>query len=376
MTGHGDEVALREVLAGWLVAREGCTPVEAVAMHGEAAIVSACEREGVLSLIHARLSDPDFPHPVPQGLRQALEALARLLAARSLVCAFETRRIQHALTEANIDGIWLKGIALGRWLYPRVHVRDIADIDLLLQDHATTKRAAAVLAPLGYALPNPHIAGDLVVHELLAWSERTRLELDLHWDLSNDALFAGRLGWAELHAQAQLLSGLGEGAVGLSPVHALLHACTHRALNQLTGRENRLRWLYDIHLLWESLSDADKTRAVTLAAERQLADACLQALGASTALFGTRVESRHSSDLLAAASREPLRTGRLWNWTYFQWSTLRVLGGARKLRWLRQRLLPDLAHLRVRYGQDGRALPVLLWRRLMDSVSRWKSYHA
>jgi len=80
-----------------------------------------------------------------------------------------------------------------------MHLRDVADIDLLLPDHATTLRAAELLAPLGYSLPNPYIAGDLVVHELLAWSDRAQLELDLHWDLSNDALFAHRIGWNELH---------------------------------------------------------------------------------------------------------------------------------------------------------------------------------
>lgn len=99
---------------------------------------------------------------------------------------------------------------------------------------------------------------------------------DLHWDLSNDALFAGRLLWPTLMSDTLVLPALGADACGLSPVRALLHSCMHRALDHLTRRENRLRWLYDIHLLWESLQ-ARQTEAVRRAVELRLADACLDA---------------------------------------------------------------------------------------------------
>lgn len=368
--------ALHAVLAGWLVRREGCTPAQAVQDCGVDALLAACEREGVVSLVYARLSEATATFPVPPDLMQPLAARARACAARSLLCVSEARRIQQALDTAGIPAIWLKGIALGHWLYPRAHLRDVADIDLLLSDHATTLRAAAVLAPLGYVLPNPHIAGDLVVHELLAWSERAKLELDLHWDLSNDALFAGRIGWDRLHAEVVALPALGADARGLSPVHALLHACMHRALNHLTGRENRLRWLYDIHLLWESMTAAGHAQVVAVAIEARVADACEVALAASVETFGTCLQPSIAADLRAAASRETLRTHRLRNWSYFQWATLRELRGMRKLRWLRQLALPGMRHLRVRYGADGAADARVLARRLSDAWRRWRAYVA
>ena len=366
--------ALHAVLASVLLRREASALADVVARHGVDAVLAACEREGVVSLVHARLSESAALHPAAAELMQPLALRARQCAARSMLCMAETRRIQQALADTEIPALWLKGIALGQWLYPHAYLRDIADVDLLLPDHASTLRAAEVLAPLGYALPNPHIAGDLVVHELLAWSERMRLELDLHWDLSNDALFAGRLAWDELWAAAQTLPVLGDAARGLSPMHAFLHACMHRALNHLTRRENRLRWLYDIHLLWESLSPAVQAATVELAKDRRLAGSVSDALTASSASFDTALDSRVFDDLREAASREPLQVNRLRSWACFQSATLEELSGRRKLRWLRQLLFPDLAHLRARYGADGAGWLRILLRRLLDGIARLRGY--
>jgi hypothetical protein len=328
--------------------------------------------EGVVGALHQALSTGDANDA---RLAQALLEEARVAAARNLLCVAEARRVQQALDAAGIPAIWLKGIALGQWLYPRPHLRDVADIDLLLPDHATTLRAAEVLAPLGYTLPNPHIAGNLVVHELLAWSERARLELDLHWDLSNGALFAGRLPWQVLAAEAIPLPGLGAGARGLSPRHALLHACLHRAVNMLTGQQDRLRWLQDIHLLACALDEADWAGLVEAATAAGLGDATLAGLQAVQRVFGTALPHEVGQALEQAASRESIRTQRLADWGYFQRSCWHRLPGLRtRLRWLRQLAVPDLAHMRVRYGADGAGAARLVIRRLRDGWRRWRGY--
>ena len=108
--------ALQVVLAGWLVQREGWTPAQAVQEHGVDPLLAACEREGVVSLVYARLSAMEPSHPASPELMQALAARARQCAARSLLCVSEARKVQRALAAASIPAIWLKGIALGQWL--------------------------------------------------------------------------------------------------------------------------------------------------------------------------------------------------------------------------------------------------------------------
>lgn len=337
--------------------------------------LQAARDEGVVSLVHDFLCTPELTDLAPEPLMALFTNASHHSAARSLWMLEECRRISETLSNAGIQSIWLKGAALSQWLYPHSHLRDLADIDLLLPDHATVLRVADLLTPLGYTLPNPHIAGDLVVHELLAWSERAKLELDLHWALSNDALFADRLGWDELRQDAIYLPGLGPSARGLAPMHALLHACMHRALNYLTGGENRLRWLYDIHLLALRLGDGEWARFADLARQRGLAGACRDALKTSSEAFHTVLPEPVMEALLTHARHERLQCNRLGSWGYLQWSTLLALPGWRaRARWLRQLLFPDMAHLRVRYGVDGASALKICARRLLDGWRRWRGY--
>ena len=363
---------LRPALAAWLVGHAQPAPGEVVDAAGAEAVLAAIAKEGIISAVEARLHDP--AHATPMPLLQPLTVHALACRARGMRRSAEVARIQQVLDAAGIPALWLKGAALAHWLYPQPFLRDVADVDLLVRDHATALRVAALLLPHGYTLPNPHIAGDLVVHELLAVSERARLELDLHWDLSNAALFAHRLEWDELQADAMALPALAAGARGLGPVHALLHACMHRAANALVGQQDRLRWLYDIHLLATGFDADDWARTLAAAGRAGLADVVCAGLRASQAAFATALPAQVMARLDGQARREPVRSGRLGSWTYVQTATLRVLPRGQRLRWLRQLLVPDLAHLQVRYGADGAGHLRLFGRRLLDGFARWRGY--
>lgn len=340
-------------------------------------LLAIAEREGVVSLLAERLHALSRSHSELGDLDSAFAQAARRVAGRNLLCQAECRSISAALHAASIPAIWMKGAALSQWLYPRPYLRDVADIDLLLPDHVSALRAAEILAPQGYRLPNPYIAGDLVVHELLAWSERAQLELDLHWALSNDALFCKRIVWNELQTDAIQLPGLGPSAMGLSAVHAFLHACMHRALNYLTGRENRLRWIYDIHLLAGQMSTTQWDQITALATRRGLAGACHDGLLASAKTFNTPLPEATLRALVESAADEWLRCPRLHSWRYFQRATWRSLPNTpTRWRWLRQLLFPDMAHLRARYGEDGAGKSTLLIRRSMDGFKRMRRWTA
>lgn len=346
----------------------GGSDVTAAMMDPEV-LVEVAQRERVVCYVHHRLSERRDPDSV--SLRNRLAPLARAEAVRSLLLEDEARRIGEAFARAGIPFIWLKGAALASWCYGVPHLRDRSDLDVLFASHADALRAAAAVDALGYRLPLRHIAGDLYVHELLAVSETRRIELDLHWAIANTALFSQRLRWHELDAEAMALPRLGPAARGLSPVHALVHACIHRACNQRGSSGDRLQWLLDLHLLAATFHQEDWERVVALSVDRRLADVVLQALHATRAAFGTPISESVIATLTAASAHEPLQCGRLGHWWYFQWMTLRELSGWRaRLRWLRQMLVGDLAHVRERYGADGAGNVRVLARRLRDGLRR------
>lgn len=364
--------ALRASLCAWLVGGHGPTPSEAVQRHGVDAILAAIDEEGVISLLEARLHAQGLETPAELLRPLTMQALA--CRARAMRRSLEVTRIQQTLDDAGVRSLWLKGAALAQWLYPLPTLRDVADVDLLLPNHATALQVAELLAPLGYTLPNPHIAGDLIVHELLAISVRAQLELDLHWDLSNSALFANRLHWHELAGRSVALPAIGAGARGFGGVDALLHACMHRATNAVVGQQDRLRWLYDIHLLAARFGSEEWEQTEAIATRIAIAGVVHDGLIATQAAFATVLPAGTLASLAAAARNEPIRMERLGSWTHVQWATLVALPRGRRLRWLRQLLFPDIAHLRVRYGTDGAGQLRILSRRLSDGVARWRAY--
>lgn len=339
----------------------------------QASLLAAIDEHNVASLLHDRWQARIDDTSIPPSLRTAVAQRARTSAMRHLVRLAECRRISAALGTAGIDFIWLKGAALSAWLYASPHLRPSNDIDMLFASHADALRAAEALAPLGYRLPNRHIAGDLYVHELLAVNTHLGMEFDMHWRLANTALFSERLRWEDVRAQAFVVPALGSDALVLAPVHALMHACIHRACNHLIRRENSLYWLYDIHLLALRLSQEEWSRFTLLAVERRLADPCLDALDACVARLGTILPEHVNAQLASAAKHESLRSARLRNWYAFQWATLRELPDLRtRLRWLRQMLIGDLAALRDRYARAHETPSTLrlIARRAVDGFRR------
>ena len=135
-----------------------------------------------------------------------------------------------------------------------------------------------------------------------------------------------------------------------------------------------MRWLYDIHLLAATLNPDDWEQLKATAARTAMADPVLAGLQASRTAFGTEAPVDVTTALAAHARMESVRTDRLSSWTYYQWSTFMALPRRLRLRWLRQLLFPDMGHLRARYGADGGGRIRLLWRRLLDGVSRWRNY--
>lgn len=333
-------------------------------------LLEAARSEGVVALVHERLREND---PTPE-LLAVFAAAARDEAAIMMVREAECRRVLAVMSSAGIEALLLKGSALAYWAYAEPHLRECVDIDLLLRSRGDVEKLAGLLAGSGYRLREREVPGDLVSYELTCirrTANGTRTDLDLHWRLVNAPLFAHRLQPGELWRDAVALPRLGPAAFGLSPVHALLHACMHRVLNLQFGTGNRLKWLYDLHLLSARLAPEDWDRLLALAAGRGLASTCLHTLQASANEFGTPIPDAAHQALAKLAANEDFDAARAHRWLYMQIANGRSLPNTRmRLRWLRQRLLPNAAFLRDHYGGDGQGLAGIMLARLRSGLRR------
>ncbi len=332
-------------------------------------LLAHASAEGVLALLGQRV--PQLRNAPPELLDE-LAAAGRSLAASSLLLEAECRRVLATLP-AQKPVLLLKGSALAYWLYPQPFLRECSDIDLLLPSRSDVEQAAELLGGVGYVM---HHRPDDLAHELLCRREPgngMRVDLDMHWRLVNAPMFADVFGFDELHAASIPLSRLGPTARGLYPVHALAHAALHRAINLYTGIGDRLKWLYDLHLLavrfdateWEVLSQ--------LCEERGISGVCAEGIEAASALFGAAAPESVLERLNAARARDRFDARRAGEWRYMQWQNLAALPSwSDRLGWLRQSLLPPTGYLQELYGPERGRTWLLMerskraWRRLIS----------
>lgn len=335
-------------------------------------ITDAANAEGVIALLHERINAANPSSGIPVEFQEHITQLARKKSQQSLMREAECRRILSRLQEAGIEVLLLKGSALAYWAYPSAYLRDCSDIDLLFSSYEETQKAIGLLQSMQYSLRDAALAGDLLSFEQTCVRDSTvgaGLEIDLHWQLSSSPLFAYQFNFDVLNSSAIALPKLGEYARGLSPIHAFFNACMHRVQNMADGTENVLKWLYDLHLLGTQFAIADWQTLRDVAIERQLSGVCLSGLQAAKQEFNTAMPGTILDALANAAKHERMQISEMHSWFYIQRMSFMAFPTVQlRLRWLRQRLLPNTAYLQARYG--GENIPGLLLRRIKAGLQR------
>jgi len=180
---------------------------------------------------------------LPVAARERLESIYSSNSIRNLRLAAEESRISAALSAASLRHWPLKGPGLSERLYGDIGVRQVADLDLLVEP-AGLGRADSLLAELGYtrhtdgSIESLSSAQELIYVRSLASSPSspvtshktpgTAFHLDLHQRLlpyvRRDPLAASVF------------------AAGMTKENVLLYLCA----NQITHRFARLRYLCDV----------------------------------------------------------------------------------------------------------------------------------
>lgn len=353
--------ALRDILAR-LVSNQGADP-GAVEDDGNAVLALAAVEGVAALLLHQWRDNP----AVSDAVRDAWGVRQRQHVAWQLWQEAAIRGVLPILDSAGVRVLLLKGAAVGQWLYAEPWLRESSDIDLLFASRNDAEFAARLLEPLGFLVP---YQPGRFAHELVCRNARKRLDLDLHWKLSRNPTLWGLPGFDDLYSRSQALPRLGVLARGLGAVDALLHACVHRASNLEIGLGDRLKWLYDIHLL-ARVTDEDAWLA--FAGHCRVARMCGIAhdgLLAAQRLFGSPIPGEVVGALKSGMTLDTLDSRRLADWRYMQWRCVQALPDWRsRIAWLRESAFPPAGYMRELYGDDL-SYRDLLWRRLGRAVGR------
>ncbi len=333
--------------------------------------VAACDEQQVTVLVaeHVRALPPSGKWP--DAVRRQLAARARAAAARELVVQRELTAVLDALAAADVLPIIIKGTALAYSVYQEPFLRPRVDTDLLIRrEEADAVRS--VLGGRGYA-PPLHCDGELLFCQFPLRRTSAGVEhwLDVHWKISTQSAFAGVLTHEDADAHTVPVPALGAHARTLAADAALVLACVHPVMHHRNVES--LLWLYDIHLLAASLSDAEWRRTAQIAVERGVSAVCAHQLRRAQAVLGTPVGDVVLNALAAPTRRELsaayLREDRGW----FDELVANIRGLPRwrdRARLVREIAFPRPAYMFQSYGVGASAgasalLPALYLHRIV-----------
>lgn len=327
---------------------------------------------GVLVLAIHKLANSAALASLPQTYRERLHKYSLNAAATELGQEHELKLALSLFTDAGIPYLLMKGTPLAYTHYPQPYLRSRCDTDILFENKENAETASSLIKARGYQRPNA-VSGEFVSHEFCCYKKDKQgidHTLDMHWKLSNAQRFARAFNFTELASSSTPTTKLGDKVQSLGPTHALFLACMHRIAHKTEGMENRLIWLYDIHLLTEKFSDKQWQEFVTLATDKGMCGICLNGIQQTTITFNTKIPEEVISQLEEGASHEKFSTEMGESRLAMEISNLRALPGWKeRVGLIKERVFPDTNYMMVKYDTQKKALlPYLYLKRAVGGL--------
>ena len=103
---------------------------------------------------------------------------------------------------------------------------------------------------------------------------------------------------------------------------------------------DRLKWLYDIHLLAATFTSGQWDRFVDEARDARISGMAASGLMASKTMFNTSLPTQILQQLNRGSGEDAMNASRLADWRYVQRRNFAALGGMAKVWWLWEQAFP------------------------------------
>jgi Uncharacterised nucleotidyltransferase len=359
----------------WIIAALTAQPLPGPMPISAIDIAACAEDEGVLLLLEAALHKHPQRSALGPELIAAIEQAARPALMAQLAMLAEQQRVFELLSKSGVEFIVMKGGALAHWLYDSPVLRVVTDLDILLPSRASLADLESVLRALNYA----PVSGNAMAIESSferAGGPYGRFIVDAHWQLFNSMQLRGIFSYTELRADTIALPGQ-PGVFGLSAVHALIHACGHRAISLphpgIHGLQsaNALRWLWDVHALAQRFSEPHWHQILVLSADKQLSALLHEALTTVKQTFGSPIPASVLMTFQKQSTSEVRQLRSFTHWRRYQWQEFMASSQHwnGRFQWLIHMACLDSASVQARYGSRGGRFGRYA-RRLLAAVRR------
>jgi len=329
-------------------------------------LLQRSHHHGVQALVFERARNDSAWGNWPERVREELTDALRMEAAFDLLRAHDVKIFLEELGRRGLPFLLTKGSALAHTHYPGSALRARCDTDLFI-DFKDIGRVQTALTESGYSVIPPIYKS----HQFAGVSRRhseASVVFDIHWRILNAPQFARTISFTEALEQSVPVPGMGPCRT-LSPVDSLLLACMHRK-GSAQHDEDRLIWLYDIHLLVSAMAPEQLSEFAGKAVDRNVQAACLEGLRRTQLSLRTEIPVA-VIDLLATAE-PPAGMGRRYSKSNLALliDDLRCLPDNRA-KWglIKELFFPSAESLARKYGKNKRQWPLLYLRHILGGLS-------
>ena len=330
---------------------------------------------GVLAVLYHQWRQRDDWRHCPDSVGRILREATYQQCHEQVLRQTELQFVFASLAQEGIRALLMKGASLSFVLYPEPYLRPSIDTDLLIQV-SQKEKMTRILRKAGYIASN-QISGNFVSYQdvfVKNIPDEAVHRLDIHTKISNPLLFSDLLTFEEIEKEAMPVPVFGPDVKTLCFEQALLLACVHRVAHHQDNE--RLIWLYDIHLLAEKVSVDQMRSFARLAKEKKVAAICARGLWLSKQWFGTAVSQELCESLrVEAGEHEPsaaylrIKHQRLLSEFILNWQTLPTF--EKKIRFLLECVFPSPDYMFKKYSTHlYLLLPFLYFFRLSSGFMK------
>ena len=299
-----------------------------------------------------------------------------MMAANDKLKQIELALLFDAFNQHRLKAVLFKGSALAYSVYPKPWLRPRSDSDVLIAPSDRLK-FDIVLQQLGYqklfAMQGKYVSYQSTYGKALPGD--SFINIDLHWHINNRQMFCNTFTVAELTTNGSRLTQFGTTALHSSAVipcnvDSVLIAGVHRLGHH--HDEERLAWLYDIHLLVSNFSEHEWQQLAHRAEQKKICAITLDALNTSNRYLKTILDNRVISQLEHSALKTEVSAvflNRTLSERHYFWADLQSMPDLKsQLGFLRESIFPPFDY--VRQQMNSRWASVAYLKRFYRGVKR------
>ncbi len=312
-------------------------------------LLQLSKAHGLLSIVAEQLRS--FDSQIPPHFVRCLRKAALVNAGRNLLLSAELHRTALALTQAGIQFVPYKGVVLEEQLYGSFGLREVNDIDLIVNED-DRRKTIACLEALGYesAYPLPLHLQEAAMRYTKEWPYlRDGLTVDLHWRIIQKPSWPS-LDMAAIWRELQSMSWQSMDVRTLAPPVLLAALGVHASEHGWS----QLRLFTDIAAVIHRFPNLDWEQVEELVADSQSRRSLFVSLWLSRLYFEAALPDRILREIRADSQVARIAECVVRSWTR---PTALPYGG---LRWLLFRTAGERSLDRLRFILSLMFLPAVV----------------